>query len=90
MRSRFGLAVSEARQIVRTPVNEDTTVICTEDSVEQPVAQQTNCSFCGRSDLGPFAEGVNRAFICYPCVLLCGQIIVDECRRLGIDLPVQK
>lgn len=45
------------------------------------------CSFCEKSDreVGPLAEGPGRVFICLPCVLLCRDIIENECRRLGID-----
>jgi hypothetical protein len=40
------------------------------------------CSFCRKSyrDVGPLAEGPDRVYICYPCTLLCADLIKDECR----------
>jgi ClpX C4-type zinc finger len=47
------------------------------------------CSFCWKSyrDAGPLAEGPDNVFICYRCVLLCKDLIENECRRRGVELP---
>jgi ATP-dependent protease Clp ATPase subunit len=48
------------------------------------------CSFCSKSrdDVGPFAEGPANVYICYPCVLLCADIIRNTCNQLGLTLKV--
>ena len=47
------------------------------------------CSFCRKShkDAGPLVEGPDFVYICYPCILLCKNIVEVERKRLGIETP---
>lgn len=47
------------------------------------------CSFCRKNyrDVGPLVEGPDQVYICYPCIKLCENIVVEECRRTGKPLP---
>jgi hypothetical protein len=45
------------------------------------------CSFCRKSyhEVGALAEGPDEVFICYRCLLLCKEIIENECARRGVE-----
>jgi hypothetical protein len=47
------------------------------------------CSFCRKNyrEVGPLAEGPDWVFICYRCLLLCKELIENECHRRGIEPP---